>query len=59
MMPGIWGVLVPVTPLPAAICPDELLTAKRADLFAGLGEYYGELTVCHLRDPLRRCWPYA
>jgi hypothetical protein len=59
MMPGILGVLVPVTPLPAAICPGELRTAERADLLAGFGEYYGELMVCHLRDPLRRCWPYA
>jgi hypothetical protein len=55
MMPGIWVVLVPVTPFPAAICPGELRTAERADLLAGLGEYYGELIVCHLRDPLRRC----
>jgi hypothetical protein len=55
MMLGILGVLVPVTPLPAAICPRKLRTAERADLLAGLGEYYGELIVCHLRDPLRRC----
>jgi hypothetical protein len=55
MMPGIWVVLVHVTPFPAAICPGELRTAERADLRAGLGEYYGELIVCHLRDPLRRC----
>jgi|HubBroStandDraft_6_1064221.scaffolds.fasta_scaffold1644177_2 hypothetical protein len=59
MMLGILGVLVPVTPLPAAICPRELQTAERADILAGLGEYYGELIVCHLRDPLRRWWPYA
>ena len=54
MMPGIWVVLVPVTPFPAAISPGELRTAERADL-AGLGEYDGELVVCHLQDPLRRC----
>jgi hypothetical protein len=59
MMPGIWAVLVPVTPFPAAICAGELRTAERADLLAGLGEYYGELIVCHPQDPLRRCWPCA
>ena len=58
-MPGIVVVLVPVTPFPAAICPGELQTAERADLLAGLGEYYGELVVCHLRDPLRHCRPCA
>jgi hypothetical protein len=57
MMPGIWVVLVPVTPLPAAICPRELWTAERTDLAADLGEYNGELIRCHLHDPLRRCWP--
>ena len=51
MMPGIWVVLVPVTPFPAAICPGELRTAECADLLAGRGEYYSELIVCHLRDP--------
>ena len=59
MMQGIWVVLVPVTPFPAAICPDELRTAERADLMADLGEYCSELIVWHLRDPLRRCWPCA
>ena len=54
MMPGIWVVLVPVTPFPAAISPGELRTAERADL-AGPGDCYGGLIVCHLRDPLRRC----
>ena len=53
-MPAIWGVLVPVTPFPATICPGELRTAERADLLIGLGEY-GERIVSHLRDPLRRC----
>jgi hypothetical protein len=48
MMPGIWVVLVPVTPFPAAICPGELRTTERADLLVGLGEYYGERIVCHL-----------
>ena len=52
MMPGIWVVLVHVTPLPAAISPGELRTAERADLLAGLGQYYGGLTFCHVRDPL-------
>src|SRR5690348_4341585 len=56
MMPGIWVVLVPVTPLPAAICAGELRTAERADLLAGTEGYYDERIVCHLRDPLRRCW---
>ena len=55
MVPGIWVVLVPVTPFPAAICPDELRTAKRTNLLAGLGEYDGELILYHLQDPLRRC----
>jgi hypothetical protein len=53
MMPGIWVVLVPVTPFPAAISPGELRTAERADL-ADPGDCYGGLIVCHLRDPLRR-----
>lgn len=57
MMTGIWVVLVPVTPFPAAICPGELRTAERADLLAGLGQCHGELIICHLRDPLRRCSP--
>ena len=39
MMPGIWIVLVAVTPFPAAIRPGELRTAELADLLAGLGEY--------------------
>jgi len=47
MMPGIWAVLVPVTPFPAAICAGELRTAERAGLLAGLVEYYGELIVGH------------
>jgi hypothetical protein len=51
MMPGIWVVLVPVTPFPAAIRSGELRTAKRADLLAGLGECYGAFIICHLRDP--------
>ena len=38
MMPGIWVVLVPVTPFPAAICPGELRTTERADLLVGLGD---------------------
>jgi hypothetical protein len=59
MVPGIWVVLVPVTPFPAAICPGELRTAERADLLPGLGEYDGELVVCHLQNPLRRCRPCA
>jgi hypothetical protein len=54
MMADIWVVLVPMTPFPAAICPGELRTAERADLLAGLAEYYGERIVRHLRDPLRR-----
>ena len=54
MMPGIWIVLVPVAPFPAAVCPGELRTAERADPLAHLGAYYGERIVCHLRDPLRR-----
>lgn len=59
MMPAIWVVLIPVTPFPAAICPGELRTAERADLPVGPGECYGERIACHLRDPLRRCWPCA
>jgi hypothetical protein len=55
MMPGLWAVLVPVTPFPAAISPGELRTAERADVLAGL--YGGERIVWHLLDPLRRCWP--
>lgn len=54
MMAGIWVVLVPVTPFPAAICPGELRTAERSNLLVGLGEYYGDLIICHVRDPLRR-----
>ena len=56
MMPGIRVVLIPVTPFPAAICPRELRTAERAGLLSGLGEYYGERIVCHLRNPLHRRW---
>lgn len=52
MMPGIRAVLIPVAPLPAPICPGEFRTAKRADLPAGLGGYYGEGVLCHLRNPL-------
>ena len=59
MMPGIWVVLVPVTPFPAAICPGEFRTAERAYLLAALGDYYCEIMICHLGDPLRRYWPYA
>ena len=54
MVPGIWVVLVPVTPFPAAICPGELGAADHAGVLAILGKCYGELIVCHLRDPLRR-----
>jgi hypothetical protein len=50
MMPGIWLVLVPVAPFPAAICPGELRAAERACLLADLGGYYGKRVVCHLRD---------
>jgi hypothetical protein len=61
VMPGIWAVLIPVTPFPAAICPGELRAAERTDLLTGRGDCYGERVVCHLRDPLRRCrlcaWP--
>jgi len=57
MMPGLWVVLVPVTPFPAAISPGELRTAERADVLADL--YCCERIVCHLRDPLRRCRPCA
>jgi hypothetical protein len=52
MMPGIWVVLVPVTPFPAAVSPGELRTAERADLLAGLAEFYGKRIACHLRAPL-------
>jgi hypothetical protein len=48
MMAGIWVVLVPVTPFPAAICPGELRTAEHGVL-AGLAECYGERIICHLR----------
>jgi hypothetical protein len=48
MMADIRVVLVPVTPLPAAICPGELRTAQRSNLLAGLGKHYGELIVSHL-----------
>lgn len=36
MMPGMWIVLVPVAPFPAAISPGELRTAKRIAVLAGL-----------------------
>jgi hypothetical protein len=52
MMPGIWVVLVPVTPFPAAIGPGELRTAERVDLLA---RCHSKRVVCHLRDPLRCC----
>jgi hypothetical protein len=48
-MPGIWVVLVPVTPFPAAISPGELRTAERADLLAGAVESYSKRVVCHLK----------
>jgi hypothetical protein len=57
MMPGIWVVSVHVTPFPAAICPGELRTAEHAGFLACVAECYGERIVCHLRDPLRCCWP--
>jgi hypothetical protein len=56
-MPGIWVVLVLVAPFPAAISPGELRTAERADVLPSLT--CGERIVCHLLDPLRRCWPCA
>jgi hypothetical protein len=46
-MPGIWVVLVPVTPFPAAISPGELRTAERADLLADAVESYSKRVVCH------------
>jgi hypothetical protein len=49
VMPGIWVVLVPVTPFPAAISPGELRTAERADLLAGAVESYSKRVVCHLK----------
>jgi hypothetical protein len=49
MMPGIWVVLVHVTPFPAAISPCELRTAERADLLAGAFEWYSTHVVCHLK----------
>jgi hypothetical protein len=58
-MPGIWAVLVPVTPFPATLCPGELRTAERADHLVGPIGHYSERVVCHLRDPLRRYWPCA
>jgi hypothetical protein len=48
-MSAIWGVLVPVTPFPAAICPGELRTAERADLLAGAVESCSKRVVCHLK----------
>src|SRR5258708_6812332 len=59
MMPGICGVHIPVTPFIAAICPGEFRTAERAGFLAGVAECHGERIVCHLRDPLRCCWPCA
>jgi hypothetical protein len=59
VMPGICVVLIPVTPFIAAFCPGELRAAERADLLAAGAECYGDRFVCHLRDPLRRCWPCA
>jgi len=57
MMAAIWVVLIPMTPLPAAISPGELRTAERTEPLAGPGEHYRGLIACHLPDPLRRCWP--
>jgi hypothetical protein len=59
MMPGIWVVLIPVTPFPATICSGELRASERADLRVRPVAHYSECFVCHLLDPLRRCWPCA
>ena len=41
---------VAVAAFPAAVSPDDLPAAERAGLLAGR---YGDLAICHLRDPLR------
>ncbi len=61
VMPGVWVVLIPVAPLPAAVCPGKLRTAEHAGLLTSLGERYSERIIRHLPNPLRRCrlcaWP--
>src|SRR5579862_9560763 len=58
-MPNIRVVLVPVAPFIAAIRPGELRAAMRAGLLVGVAECYVGRIVCHLRDPVRCCWPCA
>ena len=61
VMPGVWVVLIPVAPLPAAVCPGKLRTAEHAGILTSLGERYSERIIRHLPNPLRRCrlcaWP--
>ena len=60
-MPGVWVVLIPVAPLPAAVCPGKLRTPEHAGLLTSLGERDNQRILCHLPNPLRRCrlcaWP--
>ncbi len=50
VMPGARVMFVAVAAFPSAVSPDDLPAAERAVLLAGR---CGDLTVCHLRDPLR------